>query len=53
MRSLDFELEVAFIVGGPTNFEVYADGDGGGGKIGRPMTPKEARWRRGVVDLNT
>ena len=43
-RSLDFELEVAFIVGGPTNVE-YADGDGGGGTIGRPMTAEEARGR--------
>ena len=51
-RSLDFELEVAFIVGGPTNVE-YVDGDGGCGTIGRPMTAEEARGRIfGYVLLN-
>ena len=44
-RSLDFVLEVAFIVGGPTDAKVYADGDGGGGTIGRPMSAEEARGR--------
>ncbi len=45
-RSLDFDLEVAFIVGGPTDAKVYANGDGGGSRIGRPMSAEEARGRR-------
>ncbi len=44
-RSLDFNLELAFIDGGPTDAKVYANGDGGGGTIGRPMSAEEARGR--------
>jgi len=52
-RSLDFELEVAFIVGGRTNVERVGGGDGDahadGGEytnaIGRPMNAEEAKDR--------
>jgi hypothetical protein len=49
-RLLDFELEVALVVGGCTNIECVGGGHGGGGcgggtMIGRTMTTEEA-WGR-------
>jgi hypothetical protein len=49
-RLIDFELEVALVVGGCTNVKRVSGGCGGGGggggtKIGRTMTTKEAQGR--------
>jgi fumarylacetoacetase len=50
-RPLNFELEVAFVVGKPTNIKQLergcnsGGGSGGGVTIGRPMTAGEARER--------
>ncbi len=49
-RLIDFELEVALVVGRCTNVKRVSGGCGGGGggggtKIGRAMTTKEARGR--------